>query len=64
MIWNLVSNYMSHTIGLDPDLTNEEMAKSESKSKFGWASATRVTFLLNLEDLDEPKPKRKRRNSI
>ena len=55
---------MSHTIGLDPDLTNEEMAKSESKSKFGWASATRVTFLLNLEDLDEPKPKKKRRNSI
>ena len=81
---------MKHIIGLDPDINNEEMAKSESKSKFCWASATRATFLLNLEarsqirkqhefsfslsdfeeiifdlhlDLDEPKSKRRRRNS-
>ena len=82
---------MKHIIGLDPDINNEEMAKSESKSKFCWASATRATSLLNLEarsqirkqhefsfslsdfeeiifdlhlDLDEPKSKRRRRNSI
>ena len=82
---------MKHVIGLDPDINSEEMAKSESKSKFCWASATRATFLLNLEarsqirkqhefsfslsdyeeiifdlhlDLDEPKSKRRRRNSI
>ena len=82
---------MKHMIGLDPDINSEEMAKSESKSKFCWASATRKTFLLNLEarsqirkqhefsfslsdfeeiifdlqlDLDEPKSKRRRRNSI
>ena len=56
-----LENYFWHFLGKNPDVSKEEMAKSESKSKFAFCPCWRFTYCLNMNSVVATK---RRRNMI